>query len=79
MPAGADIVVANILAQPLIVLAPLLARLGVQGGALALSGILVEQAQEVRNAYAAWYDFDPVDEEDGWVLISGTRRPDRRQ
>lgn len=79
LPAGADIVVANILAQPLIVLAPLLAGLNAQGGALALSGILVEQAQEVRDAYTAWYDFDPVEEEDGWVLVSGTRRPDRSQ
>lgn len=79
LPAKADIVVANILAQPLIVLAPLLAGLNAQGGALALSGILVEQADEVRQAYAAWYDFDPVQEEDGWVLVTGTRRPDRSE
>jgi ribosomal protein L11 methyltransferase len=71
----ADIVVANILAQPLIVLAPLLGELSEDGGRVALSGILVEQAQEVRAAYAPWYDFEPVQEEDGWVLVSGTRRP----
>ena len=71
----ADIVVANILAQPLIVLAPLLSELSEDGGRIALSGILVEQAQEVRAAYAPWYDFEPVQEEDGWVLVSGTRRP----
>ena len=72
--APADIVVANILAQPLIVLAPLLAQSNGAGGRLALSGILVEQADEVRAAYAAWYDFEPVEEEEGWVLVSGTRR-----
>jgi len=73
LPAAAQIIVANILAQPLLVLAPLLARLTPPGGRLALSGILTEQAQEVREAYGAWYDFDPDDEEDGWVLLSGTR------
>ena len=44
-------------------------------GGIALSGILVEQAHEVGTAYAAWYDFEPAQEEDGWVLVSGTRRP----
>jgi ribosomal protein L11 methyltransferase len=67
------IVVANILAQPLIVLAPLLARLTAVGGQLALSGILAEQFQEVLDAYAPWYDFALPLEEDGWVLLSGTR------
>jgi ribosomal protein L11 methyltransferase len=70
----AQIVVANILAKPLIVLAPLLASLTKAGGRLALSGILVEQADEVRHAYAAWYDFEPPRDEAGWVLLSGIRR-----
>jgi ribosomal protein L11 methyltransferase len=70
----AQVVVANILARPLIVLAPLLAELTLEGGVLALSGILVEQAEEVRQAYAAWYDFEPAREEAGWILISGIRR-----
>ncbi|HEV7392810.1 MAG TPA: 50S ribosomal protein L11 methyltransferase, partial [Burkholderiales bacterium] len=61
----ADILVANILAQPLIVLAPLLAELTRQGGRLALSGILVEQAAEVQETYGAWYDFEPMQDEDG--------------
>ena len=73
LPGPAQIVLANILAQPLIVLAPLLAGLTVGGGRIALSGILATQAQEVRDAYAAWYDFDPLQEEDGWVLVSGIR------
>jgi ribosomal protein L11 methyltransferase len=71
-PAG--VVVANILAQPLIVLAPLLAGLTLRGGRLALSGILAEQADEVRETYGAWYDFEPLQEEDGWVLVTGKRR-----
>jgi ribosomal protein L11 methyltransferase len=70
----ADIVVANILAKPLIVLAPLLGELTAHGGRLALSGILTEQAEEVRDAYRAWYDFGPPEVEAGWVLISAVRR-----
>jgi ribosomal protein L11 methyltransferase len=70
---AADLLVANILAQPLIVLAPLLARLTVPGGRLALSGILVSQADEVRAVYGAWYDFETDVEEDGWVLLSAIR------
>lgn len=70
----APIVVANILAKPLIVLAPLLADLTATGGRLALSGILEEQADEVQATYSAWYDFEPVQAEGGWVLLSGVRR-----
>lgn len=74
----AQIVVANILAQPLIVLAPLLAQLTAPGGRLALSGILTEQAHEVLDGYAPWYDFEPPLDEDGWVLLSGARRQERK-
>ena len=69
-----EVVVANILAKPLIVLAPLIADLTLAGGRLALSGILAEQADEVTDAYGAWYDFEPLEEESGWVLLSGVRR-----
>jgi len=69
-----EIVVANILAKPLIVLSALIADLTLPGGGLALSGILSEQADEVREAYRAWYDFGPAQEEAGWVLLTGTRR-----
>lgn len=70
----ARIVVANILARPLIVLAPLLARLTAQGGRLALAGLLAEQAGEVRAAYAPWFDFEAPEVEEGWALVSGVRR-----
>lgn len=71
----AQIVVANILAHPLIVLAPLLARLVAPRGRLALAGLLAAQAEEVGAAYAAWFDFDPPEHQEGWTLLSGTRRP----
>lgn len=70
----ARIVVANILARPLAVLAPLLARLTVQHGRLALAGLLVEQAGELRAAYEQWFDFEAPEEDEGWALLSGVRR-----
>ena len=69
-----DIIVANILAQPLLVLAPLIANLNASGGRLALSGILEAQAGEVTETYRPWYDFEPAAHEDGWVLLSAVRR-----
>jgi ribosomal protein L11 methyltransferase len=69
-----DIVVANILAKPLIVLAPLLGRLTRRGGSLALCGILESQAGEVASAYGDEFDCKPVPIEDGWALIEATRR-----
>jgi ribosomal protein L11 methyltransferase len=70
----AQIVVANILARPLIVLAPLLARLTVQDGRLALAGLLAEQAGEVSAAYGQWFDFEAPEEDEGWALLSGVHR-----
>ncbi|WPP44309.1 50S ribosomal protein L11 methyltransferase [Pseudomonas sp. AN-1] len=73
-PQPADVVVANILAGPLVQLAPTITALVKNGGRLALSGILAEQAEEVRAAYAGAFDLDPTAEKDGWVRISGVRR-----
>jgi ribosomal protein L11 methyltransferase len=70
----ADLVVANIFANPLIVLAPLLAGITKPGGRVALSGIHAGQAEEVRAAYRGWFSMDEAEQEDGWVLLSGTRR-----
>ncbi len=69
-----DIVVSNILAQPLIVLAPLLAARTAPGGRLALAGILQSQGEEVAAAYRPWFDAGAAEHRDGWVLISGVRR-----
>jgi ribosomal protein L11 methyltransferase len=70
----AHIVVANILAHPLIVLAPLLASLTLPGGRLALAGLLTAQADAVCAAYREWFETDVEDGDDGWVLVSGRRR-----
>lgn len=70
----ADVVVANILTNPLKLLAPLLARAVRPGGRLALSGILEAQAAEVAAIYRQWFDFAPPIVEDGWVCLSGIKR-----
>jgi len=72
-PAAADIVVANILANPLKVLAPLLAKLTLPGGALILSGVLPQQVAEVAAAYQPWFVIDPPVLEEGWARLRGTR------
>ena len=69
----ADVVVANILAGPLVALAPQLISLVKPGGRLALSGILAEQGEEVAAAYAEAFALDPLCIRDGWVRISGRR------
>ena len=74
----ADIVVANILANPLKLLAPLLAGYGRSGGRIALSGILDHQQQEVEGCYARWFEFEAPARAEGWVCLSGKRRSGRR-
>lgn len=74
LPADADLVVANILANPLIVLAPALAAHCRPGGRIALAGILAPQAPAVAAAYAEWCALAPFGAEDGWVCLEGVRR-----
>jgi len=66
-----DIVLANILATPLKVLAPLLCRHVAPGGSLVLAGILDRQAQELQEAYAPYLKLSVADTEDGWILMTG--------
>ncbi len=73
-PGEYDLVVANILANPLIVLAPLLVARARPHARLALSGILAAQAAEVIAAYAPQVALAVTAEEDGWVLLEGERR-----
>jgi ribosomal protein L11 methyltransferase len=74
LPAGTfDIVVANILTNPLIVLAPAIATRVRIGGRLALTGILEDQAQSVVAAYAPWFTLAPWSVRDGWILLAGQR------
>jgi ribosomal protein L11 methyltransferase len=70
----AGLVVANILANPLKLLAPVLARHCDAGGRLALSGILAPQAVEIRKAYNTWFALEECAEEGGWLCLSGARR-----
>jgi ribosomal protein L11 methyltransferase len=70
----ADVLVANILAGPLIDLAPHLVQLTRPAGALALSGILADQAETVTAAYRGEFEMDAPTQRDEWVLIAGRRR-----
>lgn len=69
-----DVVVANILTNPLRALAPLLAGATRSGGRIVLSGILAEQAEEVMRIYGQWFEMSPALVEDGWACISGVKR-----
>ena len=69
-----DALVANILAGPLAELAPVFAQNLKTGGALALSGILDGQQDELLAHYARWFDDLRATMRDGWVRIDGTRR-----
>ena len=69
----ADVVIANILANPLKVLAPMLASRCSHGGRIALSGILSDQASEVERCYSAWIAFAPPIEAEGWACLSGVK------
>jgi ribosomal protein L11 methyltransferase len=67
------LVLANILASPLKLLAPLLAGHVAPGGDLVLAGILERQADELKAAYAPHLAIDILDREDGWILMGGRR------
>ena len=68
-----DVVLANILATPLKVLAPLLCERVKAGGHLVLAGILARQEDELREAYAPWVQLRVSDEEDGWILMTARK------
>jgi ribosomal protein L11 methyltransferase len=72
--APADILLANILAEPLEALAESLAALVVNGGHLVLSGLLTEHAERVASRYAPWFDIAPISVRDGWARLDGVRR-----
>jgi ribosomal protein L11 methyltransferase len=69
----ADILVANILAGPLITLAPTLTGLLKPGAEFALSGILAEQREEVAAHYRPFCSLQPFRQQEGWILIPGTK------
>ena len=66
-------VLANILATPLKVLAPLLCAHVASGGSLVLAGILERQAEELQQAYAPWIALEVADAMDGWILMTARK------
>ncbi|GLS25205.1 50S ribosomal protein L11 methyltransferase [Marinibactrum halimedae] len=73
-PAPCDIMLANILAGPLVELATTISALTKDGGMICLSGILASQAEAVINAYTPWFDFDPVAQKEEWVRLTAQKR-----
>ncbi len=69
-----DLVLANILATPLKLLAPLLSAFVAPGGSLVLAGILDRQAAELTQAYAPWLALHVSDTEDGWILMTARQQ-----
>ena len=69
-----DVVVANILTNPLKGMAPLLAGRVRSGGQLVLSGILAEQADDVMAVYRNWFAFDSPEIDEGWVRLAGVKQ-----
>jgi len=70
------LVLANILARPLALMAPLLSAHVAPGGQLVMAGILERQAEELHAAYAPWLALEVRDQDDGWVLMVGHRNAD---
>ena len=70
-----QVVLANILASPLKVLAPLLCAHVAPGGHLVLAGILERQVAELQEAYAPWLVLSVADTEDGWALMTARANP----
>jgi ribosomal protein L11 methyltransferase len=68
-----DIVIANILANPLVLLAPALAARVAERGRIVLSGILDAQAEAVMTAYRPWFTIAVCAREDGWIALAGVR------
>jgi ribosomal protein L11 methyltransferase len=69
-----NLVLANILATPLKVLAPLLCGHLAPGASLVLAGILSRQADELKTAYAPYVDLQVTDEQEGWILMTASAR-----
>ena len=69
-----DIVVANILANPLRMLGEMLAARTKQGGRIVLSGLLDEQVEELSDIYRQWFDIEPAEIDEGWARLSGVKR-----
>ena len=69
-----DVVVANILANPLRMLGEMLAGRTRSGGRIVLSGILEEQIEEMNEIYRQWFDMNEAETDNGWARLSGIKR-----
>ena len=74
-PLKADLIVANILAGPLVQLAPLFWTHCAHHGQVLLSGILADQAPDLMAAYARWFLLHRLEEQELWCLLAGTSKP----
>jgi len=72
---NADVIVANILFEPLTTLSERFGNMLSTGGTLLMSGILEEQVEELGIRYNYWFDIEPATAINGWALITATRRP----
>lgn len=70
----AQLVLANILAEPLIELAPAISQCCAKGGYVVLSGLLTSQAEAVKAAYLPWFTMDEMVVKEDWVLLAGVRK-----
>ena len=70
---AADLLLANILANPLMSLAETFAGFLKPDAPIVLSGILQDQADEVQQVYQAWFDMEPPELLDGWIMLSGKK------
>ena len=71
-----DLILANILFEPLTQLAERFAGLLGSGGQLVMSGILAEQVEPLSMSYNKWFDIAPESQKNGWALMTATRRPE---
>jgi ribosomal protein L11 methyltransferase len=74
LPAGVDVLVANILSGPLSELAPTFGMLVREGGSVVLAGLLEHQAADVTDAYTTWFDIHPFEVREGWSGLAGKRK-----
>ncbi|HEV7985750.1 MAG TPA: 50S ribosomal protein L11 methyltransferase [Steroidobacteraceae bacterium] len=73
LPRACDLLVANILSEVLLSLAPAMAALVAPRGSVLLAGILLAQQPEVAARYSAWFDMQRYAQRDGWVALRGQR------
>jgi len=69
-----DLMLAYILCEPLLQLAPTFAELVRPGGILVMSGVLVEQIESIRLRYNEWFNFDQIESQDDWALLIASKR-----